>query len=55
MNIIISKELTKTECIHAPATPVSECSNTASALSAGTSPLPHFLIMTDFIEKIPYP
>ena len=37
MNIIISKQLTKTKCIHAPATPVLECSNPTSALSTGTS------------------
>ena len=38
MNIIISKQLTKTECIHAPTTPISEYSNLASVLLVGTSP-----------------
>ena len=48
MNIIISKQLTKTECKHAPATPVSECSNPASALSTGTGTSP-------YIKQKPFP
>ena len=39
MNIIISNKLTKIECIHAPATPISEYSNLASVVLAGTSPI----------------